>query len=271
MNSAPIGIFDSGLGGLSVWHQLQKQLPDESFLYVADQGHVPYGPRSDQEIIAFSQGISQFLLAHQTKAIVVACNRASAAALTHLRQTWPNVPFIGMEPAVKPAAQQTESGKIGVLATVGTLESERYATLMARFGQRITVYEDPCAGLVDLIEAGKTDAAETRLFLERIVQPMVAKGVDTLVLGCTHYPFIRPLLQQIAPQLHIIDPAPAVAEQTKRVLAQAGLLATQPQAKQLQFVTTTRTTPFVRLIWQLVGHQTEVKQAVWHGLQLQAA
>lgn len=271
MNSAPIGIFDSGLGGLSVWQQLQTQLPDESFVYVADQLHVPYGPRSDQEIIAFSQGISQFLLDQQAKAIVVACNRASAAALTHLRHSWPDVPFIGMEPAVKPAATQTQSGKIGVLATVGTLESERYANLMARFGQQITVYEDPCAGLVDLIEAGKTDTAETKLFLRRIVQPMVDKGVDTLVLGCTHYPFIRPLLEQIAPHLHLIDPAPAVAEQTKRVLTQANLQAPPTITPQFNFVTTSPTTPFMRQIEQLTGHKAQVSRAVWHGLQLQSA
>jgi glutamate racemase len=237
-------------------------LPAENLLYLADQAHVPYGPRSDEEVIQFSRSITDFFLAQKAKVIVVACNRATAAALTHLRQEFPDTLFVGMEPAVKPAAQQTQTGKVGVLATVGTLQSERYASLMARFAENITIWEDPCLGLVELIEAGQTAAPETKQLLQRVVEPMLASGVDTLVLGCTHYPFIRPLLEQIAPTAHIIDPAPAVAQQTHRLLQQANLLAPPEQTGQLHLLTTGPVTPFAHLARQLIGYEGTVEQIV---------
>ncbi|MCL4266448.1 MAG: glutamate racemase [Anaerolineae bacterium] len=259
----PIALFDSGIGGLSVLTHIRERLPGENLLYLADQTHVPYGPRSHAEIIQFSEGITRFFLAQEAKAVVVACNRASAAALSPLRQRFPGVPFVGMEPAVKPAAQQTKSGKVGVLATVGTLESERYASLMARFAGDVTVWEDPCVGLVELIEAGQTDTPETEQFLRRTLAPMLANGVDTLVLGCTHYPFIRPLLHHIAPHLTIIDPAPAVAQQTQRVLQQANLLSTATNNGQTRLITTGLAAPFAQLAQRLMGYEGEVSTAVW--------
>jgi glutamate racemase len=156
--------------------------------------------------------------------IVVACNTATAAALDHLRQTLPNMPFVGMEPAVKPGAAQTRSGKIGVLATAGTFESQRYASLLARFGGSIQAFESDCPGLVEQIEAGNLDGPLTESILQEAIQPMLAAGVDTLILGCTHYPFVLPLIQRIAgPAVTIIEPAPAVAQQAQRLLEERPL------------------------------------------------
>ena len=214
-----IGLLDSGVGGLSVLRHVQTLLPQENLIYVADQAHVPYGPRPAAEVQAFSRGITRFLLARGAKLIIVACNTASAAALTDLRQTFPQVPFVGMEPAVKMGAAATRSGKVGVMATAGTFESQRYASLMQRFAQGVQLYQNPCRGLVELIEAGQTDSEATTALLQELLSPMLAAGIDTLILGCTHYPFVLPLLQTIVgPDVTIIDPAPAVARQVKRVL-----------------------------------------------------
>lgn len=216
----PIALFDSGVGGLSVLHHVRRLLPAERLLYLADQAHVPYGGRPAADVRAFSEAVTRFFLDRSAKLVVVACNTATAAALGHLRAAFPHVPFVGMEPAVKPGAAQTRSGKVGVLATAGTFESQRYASLMERFARDVKLYEDPCAGLVPLIEAGDLDAPATEQLLRRCLAPMLAAGVDTLVLGCTHYPFVLPLIRRIAgDDVAIIDPAPAVARQVQRVLA----------------------------------------------------
>ena len=242
MSAAPIGVFDSGVGGLSVLRHLRAHLPHENFIYIADQAHVPYGRRPLADIRRLSENVVHFLLAHHVKLIVIACNTASGAALNSLRHTFPSLPFVGMEPAVKPAAAQTKSGKVGVLATAGTFESQRYLSLMNRFAKDVEVFENPCIGLVERIEDGQLDDDETAVLLRSCVEPMLAAGVDTLVLGCTHYPFIRPLLEQICEHntsaelvegrsstssdltVTIIDPAPAIARQTARRLAENGLL-----------------------------------------------
>ena len=219
-------MLDSGIGGLSVLRHLRQRLPNEDILYFADQAHIPYGPRPAEVVRGFTAAIVRFLLRRNAKLIVVACNTASAVALDYLRQTFPTVPIVGMEPAVKPAALTTRTGKVGVLATPVTFNSNRYAGLMARYAGDIEVYEDPCTGLVQLIEAGALDTPETRALLERVVRPMLAAEVDTLVLGCTHYPFVRPLLAEIAgANVTIIDPAPAVARHTHFVLQQHQLVA----------------------------------------------
>ena len=222
----PIAIFDSGVGGLSVLHYLCTGLPYENILYFADQANVPYGPRSATQIQDFCQAITHFLREQGAKVIVVACNTATAVALAHLRQNFPTIPIVGMEPAVKPAAQQTKSGKVGVLATAVTFQSPRYADLMARFAQNITIYEDPCLGLVNLIEGGQAHSPQTEQLLHSILTPMLAAGIDTLVLGCTHYPFVLPLLEEmVGTAVTIIDPAPAVARQAAHLLQQQHLLA----------------------------------------------
>lgn len=226
----PIGIYDSGVGGLSVLRHIRAQLPHESLIYLADQAHVPYGSRTPAEIRQFGVEIVQFLQQHGCKLIVVACNTATTAALSFLRQQFPNVPFVGMEPAVKPAAAQTRNGRIGILATPGTFRSERYAELLARFAENTAVFEDPCLGLVPQIEAGATDDPATDHLLTAVLRPMLANGVDTLVLGCTHYPFVQPAIERVVSQLNpphpvvIIDPAPAVARQTARLLQRHQLL-----------------------------------------------
>lgn len=227
----PIALFDSGVGGLSVLRCVRRLLPNEPLLYLADQAHVPYGPRPAAQIRAYTEAVARFFLRHNAKVIVLACNTATAAALHHLRAAFPHLPFVGMEPAVKPGAAQTRTGKVGVLATAGTFESQRYASLMQRFAHHVTLYEDACDGLVPLIEAGELDAPATEQLLRRCLSPMLAAGVDTLVLGCTHYPFVLPLIRRIAGRdVAIIDPAPAVARQVQRLLTRHNLAAPAPPA-----------------------------------------
>lgn len=214
-----IGIFDSGIGGLTVANAIVDLLPHYSLCYFADTAHVPYGGQPAETIQHYAVDISRFLLEQGCKVIVVACNTATAAALNTLRATWPEVPFVGMEPAVKPAAEATRTNKVGVLATRGTFSSERYAALMHRFAHDVTVLQNPCLGLVEAIEAGQTESPSTESLLREILEPMLSQGVDTLVLGCTHYPLVRPLIERIVgPAVTVIDPAPAVARQLYRVL-----------------------------------------------------
>jgi len=260
-----LGVLDSGVGGLSVLRHLRAVLPRERFLYFADQAHIPYGPREAEEIQRFTAGITRFLLGLGAKLIVVACNTASAAALDYLRQAFPATPFVGMEPAVKPAALTTHSGKVGVLATPSTLNSHRYAGLMARYAGGIQVYEDPCIGLVQLIEAGALDAPVTRRLLEGVVRPMLREGVDTLVLGCTHYPFIYPLLHDIAGDgVAIIDPAPAVARHTKNVLQQLERVAPAGQEGSLRCFTSGSAAQFASQVLRL-GFACAAEEARWQG------
>jgi len=257
------------VGGLSVLRHIQDSLPSEKILYIADQAHVPYGSRSLAEIRHYSEGITRFLLNQGSKMIVVACNTASAAALTVLRETFPKVPFVGMEPAVKPAALKTRSGMVGVLATENTFASPRYAQLMSRFAQDVEVLENPCRGLVPLIEAGQIRDGATDLLLRSVLTPMFTAGVDTLVLGCTHYPFIRPVIEKIIEAeakgvpVSIIDPAPAVARQTGNVLAQWQLLAPSGQSGGVRLFTSASSNLLADLSEQLLGRPVIVEKVVW--------
>lgn len=213
-----IGIFDSGVGGLSVLRSLRLELPCVPLIYVADQAHVPYGPRPLEQVRQFSTAISRFLIDQGTQLIVVACNAASAAALHHLRTTFPDTPFVGMEPAVKPAAEHTQTGVVGVLATPATFQGELYASVVERFANGVSLVQHTCPGLVGQIEAGALRHKKTRRILETALQPMLDQGIDTVVLGCTHYPFVIPLIQDlVGPDVRVIDPAPAVARQARRV------------------------------------------------------
>lgn len=236
-NTNAIGIFDSGIGGLTVANAIFDLLPNEQLIYFGDTANIPYGTKSQSLIERLSIAISRFLIEEKKcKAIVLACNTASAAALTSIRSMWPSFPFVGMEPAVKPAVKATQNGKIGVLATAGTFGSERYASLVKRYAEDVEVFEDPCLGLVQLIESGKQDAIETRMLLEGVLHPMLQKRVDTFVLGCTHYPFITPLLGSIlGKESTIINPAPAVARQLKKVLQQNNLERENPFLGKQQF------------------------------------
>jgi glutamate racemase len=214
-----IGVFDSGIGGISVLRAIREQIPAEPVIYFGDQGHVPYGSRSMEQIQNFSEAITRFLLEQEAKIIVVACNTASAAALKYLREKFPDVPFVGMEPAVKPAAEHTQTGRVGVLATPATFQGALYASVVERFANGVELLQNTCPGLVQQIEQGNLDGEETRRILEEALLPMFEKNIDTVVLGCTHYPFVIPLIRQIVgDSVRVIDPAPAVAKQVRRVL-----------------------------------------------------
>ena len=206
---------------------LPALLPAERCVYVADSGRAPYGHRLKEEISRYSNEISRYLIEDcGCKAIVIACNTATAAAAKTLRATYPDIPFVGMEPAVKPAAKATTSGKVGVMATAGTIGSEKYAELLGQFGRDIEVIENPCEGLVALIESGDFSSARLSAKLTSIIQPMLVQGVDTLVLGCTHFPLVADAIAQTAgTSVALIDPAPAVARQLMRVLTETKLLA----------------------------------------------
>ncbi len=194
IRGAPIGIFDSGVGGLSVLRAIRADLPDESILYVADQIHVPYGPRPMEEVRLFAVGITKFLLSQGSKLIVVACNAASAAALQQLRFLFPDTIFVGMEPAVKPAAEYSTSKIVAVLATPATFQGELYASVVERFASGVILLPHTCPGLVDQIEAGDLDGPVTRQILSEALVPLINQGADTVVLGCTHYPLVIPLI-----------------------------------------------------------------------------
>lgn len=213
-----IGVFDSGLGGLGVWLEIVRAAPPASTLYLADRGNAPYGSRSISEIRDLSVGATQSLLSAGAGMVVVACNTASAAALPTLREAFPDVRIVGMEPAVKPAAAATRRGVIGILATRATLSAPGFSALVERHAGRARVVTSPGDGLVEAVEAGRRDAPETAALIQACVDPLLAAGVDQIVLGCTHYPFLRPWLAAAAgPSVTLIDPAPAVARQTRRV------------------------------------------------------
>src|SRR3990170_6130759 len=173
---SPIGVFDSGVGGLSVLRSIREQMPEEDVIYLGDQGHVPYGPRSMEQIQNFSEGITKFLLKHDSKIIVVACNTASAAALKYLRATFPGISFVGMEPAIKPAAETTKTGRVGVLATPATFQGALYASVVERFGAEVELFQHTCPGLVGQIEKGDLDSSATRTILENALNPMLDKN-----------------------------------------------------------------------------------------------
>lgn len=257
----PVGIFDSGVGGLSVLHAIRQALPYEPVIYLADQARVPYGPRPLAQVRAFSEQITRFLLAKGAKLIVVACNTASAAALQSLRQMFPDTPFVGMEPAVKPAAEQTQTGRVGVLATPATFQGALYASVIERFANGVTVFQHTCPGLVQQIEAGKLDAPETRAILHAALDPMLAQGIDRVVLGCTHYPYVIPIIQEIVgPAVQVIDPAPAIARQVGRVLEARGLLRQAPDPGLVHILTTGDPRRLQALLPQLLGEAGAVQE-----------
>ena len=248
----PVGVFDSGVGGLSVLRALRQELPHEHFLYVGDSGCAPYGDRSAEFVTARAVAISEFLVSRNAKAIVVACNTATAAAVQALRARYA-LPIVAIEPAVKPAASRTGSRVVGVLATTGTLASPNVGKLLANYGSDVEFVIQPCPGLADQVEQGKLASDETRALVARYVRPIVEKGADILVLGCTHYPFIRSMIQEAAgPAVDIIDPAAPVARELRRRLEFAGLLNDAAVTGTEQFRTTGTVEivgPIVRQLW----------------------
>ncbi len=271
-NPQPIGIFDSGVGGLSVWRELARQLPHETTIYFADQVHIPYGPRTLAEIRSFSEAITRFLLEQACKLVVVACNAASAAALKHLRAVFPDVPFVGMEPAVKPAAETTQTGVVGVLATPATFQGELFASVVERFANGVQLINQVCPGLVEQIEVGRLDTPDTLALLDRFLVPIRAARADTIVLGCTHYPFVIDAIRQLAPGVNVIDPAPAVARQVARVLRERGLETDRGQPGLHAFITSGALDRYRQALRLLVDVEADVLQARWsvdqHTLQI---
>jgi glutamate racemase len=264
-----VGVFDSGVGGLSVLKAIQTELPDTGIIYLADQGHVPYGSRPMEQVREFSEGITRFLIAKGAKIIVVACNTASAAALKELRQTFPTIPFVGMEPAVKPAAEQTRSGIVGVLATPATFQGELYASVIERFANGVIVLQHTCPGLVRQIESGELTSQTTRTILEDALFPMLDRGIDTVVLGCTHYPFVIPLIEQICgDQVRVIDPAPAVARQTRRVLESNDLTSPVMNGSGVKFYTSGSVDQFLQAHNLLIGGKIDARNVKWTGRDL---
>ncbi|NJM11795.1 MAG: glutamate racemase [Synechococcaceae cyanobacterium SM1_2_3] len=224
-NNSPIGVFDSGVGGLSIFRLIRADLLNEHLLYVADSGYLPYGNKPIELIIGRCVAITEFFLEHRAKAVVVACNTATAAAIAHLRQRF-SIPFFGVEPALKPAVAQTRSGVVGILATGNTVRSDKFTALLNRHGQHTRVLVQPCPGLADCVERGELSSQHTRALLDRYLQPLLGQGADTLVLGCTHYPFLTPLIQRLAgPDVAIIDPSPAVARRLHQQLDEKRLRA----------------------------------------------
>lgn len=217
----PVGILDSGVGGLSVLRAIRVRAPQADLIYYADQAHLPYGPRPQVEIRQLTETGVDWLLAQGCDAIVLACNTASAAALQELRAAHPAIPFVGMEPAIKPAAAATQSGVIGVLATPGTLRGELFRNTRERHAAHVRVIEQPCAGWVEQVESGELRGSAAQALVQRDVAPLLAAGADALVLGCTHFPFLAPVIEALAGEaVQLIDPAPAVAAQLQRVMGE---------------------------------------------------
>lgn len=222
-NTKPIGFFDSGVGGTSIWKAVQERLPFENTVYIADSVHAPYGERSKEEILTLSRNNTSYLLNKGCKLVVVACNTATTNAIAHLRMEF-KVPFVGIEPAIKPAALQSKTGKIGLLATRGTLGSAMFHQSVLDYTAGVTLVEQEGLGLVSLIEQGKAGSKEAYALLVKYLTPMVAKGIDTLVLGCTHYPYLLESIKKILPpHIKVLDAAHAVAVQTQHLLIEHGL------------------------------------------------
>jgi glutamate racemase len=264
----PIAVFDSGVGGISVLKHIHALLPNEQLLYVADSKYAPYGNKTPAEIQARCFEIADFLIAKNAKALVVACNTATAAAIDAMRNRYSlpafTLPIIGMEPAVKPAAEASRNGIIGVLATTGTLKSAQFAGLLESYGRNVKVVTQACVGLVECIERGELDADSTKILIQQYCAPLLAEGADTIVLGCTHYPFVRHVIEQVVgPKIALIDTGAAVASYLKLRLAQQGLLSNAMQLDRLdlglvQFWTNSENPNAKPVIEQLWGKAADV-------------
>lgn len=256
MSKQPIGIFDSGVGGTSIWKEIHALLPSENTIYLADSANAPYGPKGKDAIIALSEKNTEYLLNQNSKIIVVACNTATTNAIKHLRQKY-DVPFIGIEPAIKPAALQTQTKAIGILATKGTLSSELFYNTSQLYSNGIEVVEQEGEGIVQLIESGKINSEEMNELLEIYLKPMLKANIDYLVLGCTHYPYLIPqLLKKLPNQIKIIDSGEAVARQTKAVLKQLNLLNLSSIKPDLKFFINSNP----KVMSQLLNNDFEIKQ-----------
>ena len=258
-NARPIAVFDSGVGGISVLKHIHSLLPNENLLYVADSIHAPYGNKSADEIQARCFAIADFLIEKDAKALVVACNTATAVAIDQMRAKY-CLPIIGMEPAVKPAAEASRSGIVGVLATTGTLQSAQFAALLESYGRNVKVVTQACVGLVECVERGELSDEGTRVLLRQFCQPLLDEGADTIVLGCTHYPLLKSLIQEVVgADVVLIDTGAAVASQLKNRLIEQGLLATLDQVASIVFWTNNPSINARRVIQKLWSDQADIR------------
>ena len=257
--------MDSGVGGISVLKHIHALLPHEELLYFADSQHAPYGNKTAEEIQARCFEIADFLIEKNVKAIVVACNTATAAAIDAMRNKYTDLPIIGMEPAVKPAAEATRNGIIGVLATVGTLKSAQFAALLESYGRNVEVVTQGCIGLVECIERGELSSENTQMLVRQYCAPLLAHGADTIVLGCTHYPFVRPLIERVVGiDVVLIDTGAAVAKQLQNRLIEGKLLVTpltHPAKSVVKFWTNNKAPQASQIIQELWGQELWGKQA----------
>lgn len=255
----PIGVFDSGVGGLSVLKEIHSLLPTEELIYLADSGYAPYGDRSNEFIKERVLAIAEFFIRQNVKAMVVACNTATAVAVQELREKY-QLPIIAMEPAIKPAVEITRSRVIGILATSRTLASDKFSQLSERYGKGVDVVLQACPGFVEQVEQGDLTSAVTENIVRRYVSPLLDKQVDTLVLGCTHYPFLTPVIKKIAGEnVTVIDPSPAVARELRRRLELQGLLATASQPDKVRYCTSGEIRQVQPVIAQLWGEAVDVQ------------
>lgn len=251
LHSEPIGVFDSGVGGISVLKHIRELLPHEDLLYFADSKYAPYGSKSPEFIRERAFALADFLIEKNAKALVVACNTATAAAIGALRERY-SIPIIGMEPAVKPAAAATKSGVIGVLATTGTLKSAQFAALLESYGKNVTVVTQACVGLVECIERGELATEETRRLLEKYLRPLLDVKADTIVLGCTHYPFLRPVIEEIVGmEITLIETGAAVARQLQKRLIEQDFLGEASELGNVGFWTNSEATDAERVMKEL--------------------
>jgi glutamate racemase len=257
----PVGVFDSGVGGVSVLREIRRALPAEDLIYLADSAYTPYGDRPAAVITERSIAMVALLEREAVKAVVVACNTATGIAVEALRARFA-IPIIAIEPAVKPAAARTRSGVVGVLATTQTLASERFSKLVETHAAGVRIVTQPAPGLVERVEAGELSTAPTRSLVERYVRPLLDNGADTIVLGCTHYPFLSAVIQDVAGSgVTVIDPAVAVAKELRRRLETGGLLAPEGRVGNERFWTTGPAEQSQAVIAQLWGHPIEVTRA----------
>ncbi len=254
-----IGVFDSGVGGLSVLHHIRNILPSERLIYVADSAHVPYGDKSHPYIESRSLTLTRFLIEQGADAIVIACNTATAAAAQTLRDRF-TLPILGMEPAVKPAVLATQSCVVGVLATVGTLESARFAALLEKYAGKVKIVTQGCPGLVEQVERGDLHSLETRRLIERYTAPLLDQGADTLILGCTHYPFLAPLIRDVVgADITLVDTGEAVARHLQLRIA-SELPSRIAGAASAQFFTSGEAAQATKIMSLLWGEQVTVQR-----------
>jgi glutamate racemase len=257
-NARPIAVFDSGVGGISVLKHIHHLLPSEHLLYVADSFHAPYGNKSAAEVQARCFAIADFFIERNAKALVVACNTATASAIDQMRAKY-SLPIIGMEPAVKPAAEASRTGIIGVLATTGTLQSAQFAALLESYGRNVEVVTQACVGLVECVERGELRDDSTKALLRKYCQPLLDEGADTIVLGCTHYPLLKSLIQEVVgADVVLIDTGDAVASQLKSRLLEHGLLADSNQIASVNFWSNSVNDNAENVIAQLWGEPVKV-------------